>query len=519
MSIETKTISELKGYSFFVPPYQRGYRWTEHEVTALLDDVMEFLTDGDKRYCIQPLIVMKREDGSFEVVDGQQRLTTIYIFMKIAEQEIRSAKPPFELEFGTREKSADFLKALKGDISINNENIDFYHISSAYNSIEKWLNGQPDVSVAIQLLNTKIRQSVFFIWYEMAIGSDPISMFTKVNLGKIALTNAELIKALMLSKDNFEGKDLSVEDVNKRQIEISLSWDRIEQGLQNDSLWYFLNQTEHDGTRIDMLFELLAKEQNKTLENPINLNEKLFPFLVFLVALKNSADKMEYIENLWQKVEKLYAEFFDWYDDLNKYHLIGYLIAAGVSVAEIFNLTRGKRKSKIQADLLVRARKTVGSTGIKELEKVAYGNESGSIRKILLLFNIATLVCKSEKQHRFPFNIYKGAAKGGQKWDIEHIHATADDTDEADDSLWNLTLLERGINRSPLYAAKPFNEKRQLIIEREANGLFVPLCTKNVFLKVYTKKPIDMEIWSSDDKTDYIGAICEILAQFLDGRF
>lgn len=222
MAIEKKTIGDLKGHSFFVPSYQRGYRWTEFEITALLDDVSEFTAEGNKKYCIQPLIVKRREDGSFEVVDGQQRLTTIYIFMKIAAQEIRSAVPPFELNYETRENSGSFLKKLSDDTCSDNSNIDFYHMGCAYRNMNKWLERQPDKSVAIQELNTKIRKSVFFIWYELPQDSDPIAMFTKVNLGKIPLTNAELIKALILNKDNF------TTDAHKRQTEISIAWDRIE---------------------------------------------------------------------------------------------------------------------------------------------------------------------------------------------------------------------------------------------------------------------------------------------------
>ena len=61
MAIEKKTIGDLKEHRFFVPSYQRGYRWTEFEVEALLDDVSEFSSVGDEKYCIQPLIVKKRE--------------------------------------------------------------------------------------------------------------------------------------------------------------------------------------------------------------------------------------------------------------------------------------------------------------------------------------------------------------------------------------------------------------------------------------------------------------------------
>src|SRR5690554_2645571 len=237
MAIVTKSIGELRNHRFFVPSYQRGYRWTEQEVIALLEDINEFSTEGGKRYCIQPLIVKGREDGSFEVVDGQQRLTTMYIFMKIASQEIRSATPPFELEYETRSNSADFLKSLSDDGHLDKDkNIDFYHISIAYEKINQWLDRQLDKSVAIQELNTKIRKSVFFIWYEIPQHINPIAIFTRVNLGKIPLTNAELIKALLLNKDNFSG------DIYKHQTEISVAWDRIEQGLRDNSFWYFLNE-------------------------------------------------------------------------------------------------------------------------------------------------------------------------------------------------------------------------------------------------------------------------------------
>jgi hypothetical protein len=503
VAIEKKTIGDLKEYRFFVPSYQRGYRWTEFEVAALLDDVSEFLSVGDTKYCIQPLIVKKRKDGSFEVVDGQQRLTTIYIFMKIAEQEIRSAVPPFELNYETRENSGSFLKGLSDDTCIDDSNIDFNHIGRAYRKMNQWLDDQSDKSVAIQELNTKIRKNVFFIWYELPSGSDPIAVFTKVNLGKIPLTNAELIKALLLNKNNFSS------DVMKRQTEISIAWDRIEQGLRNDSFWYFLNEKEHSGTRIDMLFELLAKDYNKKLDIPILTGQNYFPFLVFSAVLTQSKGKEEsFVNVLWSDVERIFAEFRDWYDDLNKYHIIGYLIATGETISDIFLLTRWKRKSATTKALLEKAKLKRDDLDTLSLDTATHKKR---IRKLLLLFNIATLVCKSEKQYRFPFDIYKR-----EQWDIEHIHATADETDEPDDSLGNLALLDSHTNRS--YKEAQFKEKRQILIERESKGLFVPLCTKNVFMKVYSKNLDNMDLWNEEDKAVYISAIKQTLDIFFDGR-
>ena len=73
-------------YTYWIPAYQRGYRWSPLQVTQLLDDVWEFVqeSEGGARqqfYCLQPLVIKALPTGAFEVVDGQQRLTTIYILL------------------------------------------------------------------------------------------------------------------------------------------------------------------------------------------------------------------------------------------------------------------------------------------------------------------------------------------------------------------------------------------------------------------------------------------------------
>ena len=88
--------------SFFIPSYQRGYRWGEREVEQLFDDLWEAM-DKKKAYCLQPLVVMKK-GHQWRVIDGQQRLTTLYILLKVLGQE-----PGFSLEYETRPKSEEFL--------------------------------------------------------------------------------------------------------------------------------------------------------------------------------------------------------------------------------------------------------------------------------------------------------------------------------------------------------------------------------------------------------------------------
>ena len=72
--LETKFVADISG-SFYIPSYQRGYRWSETEVVRLLDDIYQ---NGKKNYCLQPVVVRKKED-QYELIDGQQRLTTLYL--------------------------------------------------------------------------------------------------------------------------------------------------------------------------------------------------------------------------------------------------------------------------------------------------------------------------------------------------------------------------------------------------------------------------------------------------------
>ena len=297
MSILIKTVRDLKDYRFFVPSYQRGYRWTDHEVTALLDDVNEFSTEGGKQYCIQPLIVKRRSDGSYEVVDGQQRLTTIYIFLKIAEE--KTEYQSFTLEYETRTNSQTILSGLPPrDNKVNDDNIDYFHITSARNAINNWMDGGGRIRYnALSALFNKFTESVIFIWYELPDYVDPIPMFTKINLGKIPLTNAELIKALLLNKDNFS------DDRDRRQTEISIAWDKTEQGLHDESFWYFLNEEDRSGTRIDLLFDLLAEKYNSKIPKPIPGNQNYFSFSVYSALLKAYDNKEEFTEKLFDEAD------------------------------------------------------------------------------------------------------------------------------------------------------------------------------------------------------------------------
>lgn len=125
--LETKFVADIRG-SFYIPSYQRGYRWSETEVVRLLDDIYQ---NGKKNYCLQPVVVRKKED-QYELIDGQQRLTTLYLIYKYMKNvNPFFNEPAFTLSYQTRDQSEEFLKTL--DMTKQDDNIDFWFISKAYN--------------------------------------------------------------------------------------------------------------------------------------------------------------------------------------------------------------------------------------------------------------------------------------------------------------------------------------------------------------------------------------------------
>ena len=210
MKQHTPCIEELSNHRFFVPSYQRGYRWTPDEVRDLLDDIRQFAEQKEinqaESYCIQPLVVRLMESGQWEVIDGQQRLTTIYLITRyINEMWIgRQKDPMFSIHYESRDKTEEFLQQLAvnedGTVTINDENIDFAHITKAYAAINNWVNESSNLNRDDFV--SKLRRSVRVIWYE-PVGADSVKIFTRINSGKIPLTNAELIRGLFLKSSNF----------------------------------------------------------------------------------------------------------------------------------------------------------------------------------------------------------------------------------------------------------------------------------------------------------------------------
>ena len=242
--LDHRAIGNIQG-NFFIPAYQRGYRWTQDDVQRLLDDIWES-KESNSDYSLQPVVVkpINGIDGTYgtaesewELIDGQQRLTTLYlIFHFVKNKQWRTHAVPFKLRYATRPDSAEYLHTL--DPTLSKSNIDFFHLRKAYERIEQWFNDglnsfhqENKVNDFLGHLTTKVK----IIWYQVAATphlsaqettAKSIALFTRLNVGRIALTDAELIKAALLSASRNQPTD--------RSYEIAAQWDGIERDLQLD---------------------------------------------------------------------------------------------------------------------------------------------------------------------------------------------------------------------------------------------------------------------------------------------
>ncbi len=555
--LELKIINELNDYNFFIPAYQRGYKWTPKEVIDLLDDIDDFtprIIDEETKektwYCLQPIVVKEISSNNYEVIDGQQRLTTIFLILSYLNQDFVPNKRDklFILDYDTRKNTKGFLEQLE-DEKIVHDNIDFYYIDKAYKSISNWFENKP-TTFDKNDFRSKLKFNSKVIWYE-STENDSISIFTRINIGKIPLTNAELIKALFLNSANFNKNEK--DKLRLKQLEIATEWDIIEHALQNNRLWFFLTGNQAATNRIEFIFDLMNEEEDKSD------TYSTFRFFNKKISTKSQSN----IEKNWKEIKDYFQRFTEWFEERDLYHKIGFLICVSITtISDLYKISVNVSKTEFKKHLDELIRKNLSNISLEDLQ---YGDKN--VKNVLLLYNILTMLVSDKDNSYFPFDLYKN-----EKWDIEHITSVKDTIPEKNKEAWlkdatnfidpsqedanglmerskscdcnndqefkelfedivshfnseikdddindlsNLSLLDSETNRG--YKNAVFPLKRKTIISRDKAGVFIPICTKNVFLKYFSEYPPKISFWTQDDREKYEEDLYKVLAEYLSG--
>ncbi|MEI7729717.1 MAG: DUF262 domain-containing protein [Verrucomicrobiota bacterium] len=565
--LKLRSVADLveKNEVFFIPNYQRGYRWDADQVEALLNDLAKFEANkgSSEYYCLQPLVVVKR-DKDWEVVDGQQRLTTIFLILR------QLNNPSFQIHYARHPERENGLSELLQPDSAAGQIPDFvspdlYFLEKADEAIQKWFEEPKHKHCQLPSLTDPNQACAKFIWHEIE-EKDANHAFTRLNAGKIKLRDSELIRALFLGT--------GVLDQDDRHL-IALRWDQIERRLQDPEFWSFLSGRGSTDNRIELLFEWIARQRTEQNKWTVDKDRQIFD-LIFDV-LKDSRER----KKLWQEVDELFGTLEEWFEDNRLFHMIGFLVEVdknGEMIPILLKESLELKKTEFTRLIKKKIRKHVlGENTSRDklegyLKDLKYDEPNARIKELLLCLNLATLNADIAGTVRFSFQAYKK-----DSWDIEHIRATAsrepekpdelrfalasinaywdppppanktlledlvkvrkalneksDDRDHlyklycslrdqmegmrglgASNGLMNLTLLDAGTNRG--YGNSPFAVKRAWVLGLNQQTKYLLPCTRSVFTKSYSKAPDNLLNWTPEDATDYLSEITSTLDTF-----
>lgn len=545
--LEPKLVNDIKG-NFLIPAYQRGYRWKEEHINMLLNDIWE---NGDKNYSLQPVVVKKLEDLTYELIDGQQRCTTLFLILSYMKKVLPFIELNFSLSYETRIKSAIFLENM--DENLASDNIDFFHIFNAHKTIENWFKNEKTGELNLKVINLYkyFGERVKVIWYEVDSAVHSTDLFTRLNIGKIPLTNAELVKALFLSKDS----DAITEE---KQLEISTSWDLIEKDLSDDNFWSFLTNLKSNkfANRIELIFNLIANKKQDE-------KEKLFTFFYFSQEMENESKII-----IWERIQAYFLTLKEWFEKRDIYHKVGYLVAIGKPMQHIITQSLGKTKTEFETSLNKAIQEKIGLTK-ENVSELTYESGKGRayIERLLLLHNVETIRLLKDTSEKYSFDKHKS-----NKWSLEHIHAQRSEglNKKEDQQEWmrlhkvsleelqtissnseTISLLIKKIDQNYNSITKvvfdeifgevfqcfsenndssyvdtisnmallslannsalnnsTFDVKRNKILAMDKAGEYIPITTRRVFLKYYTEsKDHQIHFWGNQDRNAYLDSM------------
>lgn len=478
--MERRAIPDLLDKKYYIPEYQRGYRWGDKQVLDLLDDLLAFFTGDTKGqfYCLQPIVVKQIElEGEqwYEVIDGQQRLTTLRIIMQVFDRLNTSLYTPLEshgytIRYATRPTMQRIFDAItiaqtaNGEVTIDESKnewqnmIDSVYIYNAAKTALHWFfDDKARIGVYAQYFykcKDCDTRSVQVVWYETVEDKDPHDIFNRMNSLRIELSCSELIRSLFLSSctafnlgdlsglsESLQG-EIQKERFMSKQTSINEKWDELEQQMCDKAFQTFLTRRSNTGRNaIGLLFDLMSGKYASNKAAPckyakLHKEDTLYTYLYFKAVIDEDGDAWK----TWERVLNAFDKLQMWYKDRTLYHRIGFLNAIAdyshLDDTVCSKLLIKAGRDALHAGILTDIKKAMTlpidketNQPVSSLAKLSYNNNTHYeyIKQLLLLYNVETVRMQSAGDF-FSFDRYRYNQKGANKvWTLEHIHAQNSD--------------------------------------------------------------------------------------------
>ena len=523
-----RAIPDLLDKKYYIPEYQRGYRWEKTQVLDLLQDLYAFFIGDTKGqfYCLQPIVVKKKQMNDelwYEVIDGQQRLTTIRIIMQIYDQlnsnMFTAISHKYTIMYATRPDMVDIFESIKivpptasSPATIDeipskwSHMIDSVYIYHAAKTVLEWfMEDLSRVGVFSQYFYQTAdsgTKSVQVVWYETNEEKDPHDIFNRMNSLKVELSCSELIRSLFLSKttkfdlgslDGFSDslrEEIQKERFTNKQTSINEKWDELKQQMKDKDFQSFLTKRSDTGRNsIGLIFDLIsgkyASDKAAKCEFlQLRKDDELYTYLYF----KKLIDKDNDAWNTWERVLSVFDKLQYWYHDRDLYHRIGFLNAIASPGTEddvICSLLNSKIKRSVLKeqymvnlikDAMTLPKDKETNLPIVSLEQLRYdvSTHYKYIKKLLLLYNVETTRLQKEgnffsfDRFRYNYKMVNGKEERADKtWTLEHIHAQNSDClpDNNKDSWYKWIVCNKEALKKMSLGSPELTQEQKNIIE------------------------------------------------------
>ena len=440
-----KPIKDIFKVNYNIPEYQRGYKWAIKQVLKLLEDIDGFNIDEnneDKFYCLQNITIVKNNDY-YDVIDGQQRLTTLFIILSYLKKYYKYEEIQLKnkLKYSIRKESEDFLYNYIFENNVNyieekdskyfyNDNFksleefdsqDVFHFALAKYRIIKFFEKKTDEAKTKFI--KKLLENVILIVNEVKSGNEE-NIFRNLNSNKVPLAEQDFIRAIFITRCKEDNK---TEKITEKRLRTGYDIDNMNIWWSKPSVCKYFKRFSKNykgDNSISLLYDLFFNSNNsKFIEKDNKKYESLFDYL------DNNNEK---VNDTLKEVLRFHNTMVDWYKDYEIYHLSGFISATKQNnIANIWN----KWEENISRDAFIKELKNIikeelikdfNNSDKNTLENYLssiidinfhwYSNSKETI-KLLVLMDIIKILKNNEKNFvRLPVEYFSKYNE-----DIEHI--------------------------------------------------------------------------------------------------
>ncbi len=427
-STEGGALQQYGSNKFYIPAYQRGYKWgsdANGAVSVLLSDLKEAFEAKENglrnEYYLQYVTVKKKEPDLLEVIDGQQRLTTLSIILSafsvlLESENLAKDKLVYAIRsnfFDSHIYSAEDLKLLisqdwegliGSDSSLDRQ--DIYYLFTAAQKVFNFLNKEVEKE-KYSLLYSFLLQDVMLIVNSVESHVSSETVFRNLNSNQVPLTEAELVKGYLITKIGRNGNSKSkthFREILELRANLGRKWDEMSAWCNRVDIksFYFSKGEGMEG--LLTLTAMMLSEGKNALKKGKKEDFHLFNFY----------HRLEDTEMAYMLLKENFEKLLDWYGRTDIYNLVGYCRFVKGNTNNNLNFLKELLEEKDLKGLfkLLEATKT-SLLPDGDVRTLKYGgDEDQLIHAVLLELNVFP------KGINYRFDFYRFDQ---ENWTLEHI--------------------------------------------------------------------------------------------------